>query len=505
MFRLVTLFILLSSFQLRSENSATIVVLGSSTAKGFGAVDSSNSWANRLSKYLKRIDSSYSLINLAVSGYTTCQLMPNDYKPPIENKNLTPDVNANITKALSLNPKIIIINTGSNDIVKGIKLREELSNFKALIDLCKRKNVGVWITSPQPRYMEPRALNDSLFVLKDSIFNMFGNHVIDFWNDFVRDKYYIINKYDCGDGVHQNDFGHEQLFNKVLSAGLLFNIDSTKIQKNSFIYDINIDFGRQSTHYEWNTIDRYEDDDFIYDLKDSNGNQTSVQLSILNPFTGIIRNDSPVSFSRKSNFYEDIFRYDFFGNNSVTGSKILLTGLKPNEKLNFNVFVSFDKSFLLNDNSQFDLLGNLLRIGKINNSVYTNFCISYDNVSPSLDGTIILKTSCFDTSKSDRTYRLSGISFGPNAELITDTNENKESDLIYFSTNNNITSVEFYTSNYGKYSIEIISIDGKCIKNDSFQSDVGKNVIQLKNLTKGIYFIRLIWKNSQSRFGKIKV
>src|SRR5215218_3827288 len=95
-----------------------IVILGSSTAFGRGATPIDSSWVNRYTTYVKLKNSQNTVINLAVSGYTTYQVLcPNNFVPPAGRP--LPDTMKNITKALSLNPNAIIINLPTNDINYG--------------------------------------------------------------------------------------------------------------------------------------------------------------------------------------------------------------------------------------------------------------------------------------------------------------------------------------------------------------------------------------------------
>jgi uncharacterized membrane protein len=56
-----------------------IVVLGSSTAEGYGPSVYANAWVNQLRRYVQSISNKSTVHNLAKGGYTTYHLMPNDY------------------------------------------------------------------------------------------------------------------------------------------------------------------------------------------------------------------------------------------------------------------------------------------------------------------------------------------------------------------------------------------------------------------------------------------
>src|SRR6476469_6554639 len=79
-----------------------LVVLGSSTAAGTGASVPDSAWVNRLqAEYAKNRNDNQdtTIINLAVGGYVTYKVMPNDYVTPAGKP--AADTARNVTKALS--------------------------------------------------------------------------------------------------------------------------------------------------------------------------------------------------------------------------------------------------------------------------------------------------------------------------------------------------------------------------------------------------------------------
>ena len=97
-----------------------IVVLGSSTAFGTGAVPIDSSFVNKYKNYVLGKNPLHTIINLATLSLTTYHVLcPTGYVPP-PNRPFPVDTNRNITKALSHHPDAIIINLPSNDIALGI-------------------------------------------------------------------------------------------------------------------------------------------------------------------------------------------------------------------------------------------------------------------------------------------------------------------------------------------------------------------------------------------------
>lgn len=195
------------------KTAFTIVVLGSSTAAGHGASTYENGWAYKYEDYLKNINSAYVFYNLAVGGATTYAAQRNNYKPPKGRP--APLAGHNITAALNLLPDAIIINYPSNDAVQGYTLKEQENNFKRITAEAEKKNVLLWVATPQPR----NNLNAAQVKRQDSLFTWikayYGAKSIDFFTGIESNKDSILFKYNSGDGIHPNDLGHDILYQRV--------------------------------------------------------------------------------------------------------------------------------------------------------------------------------------------------------------------------------------------------------------------------------------------------
>src|SRR4051812_31641375 len=62
--------------RLTVDGPKTFVVLGSSTAFGTGASSSDSSWVGLLAAKFARDKKDFTVVNLAVSGFTTYQILP---------------------------------------------------------------------------------------------------------------------------------------------------------------------------------------------------------------------------------------------------------------------------------------------------------------------------------------------------------------------------------------------------------------------------------------------
>ncbi len=193
-----------------------IVILGSSTASGAGASHPDSAWVNRYRNELKKINPDIEVINLAVGGYTTYRLMPDNFATPMNRPPI--DSAKNITQALSLNPDAIIINLPSND--RQWPMNEQLSNFDSLYNHSWNNGVPLYVCTTQPIAGNWAAYQSAV---KDSILQKFGSNAIDFFTPLADSAGNIIPSY-AADAVHLNDSGHGILFQQAWNKDLLIDI-----------------------------------------------------------------------------------------------------------------------------------------------------------------------------------------------------------------------------------------------------------------------------------------
>ncbi len=160
-----------------------IVVLGSSTAEGASANPLDSSWARKYARYIQTMYPASTLFNLAIGGFTTFNVMPTGFVPPApwNRPDLQPAVGNNITRALELNPDLIIINLPTNDCNEYIPIAQQISNYDTVIALAAARGIEVYLSTSQPRNSDPatRALLIQLFAETNS---RYGQRAIDFWS-----------------------------------------------------------------------------------------------------------------------------------------------------------------------------------------------------------------------------------------------------------------------------------------------------------------------------------
>jgi len=207
-----------SPFEISTDTTlCTIVVLGSSTAAGAGAAPTDSSWVNRYRYALRQHNTRFEVVNLARGGYTTYHILPTGTTLP-PNVSITIDTLRNITKALSHNPYGIIINMPSNDAAYGFPASEQMDNFRTLRNAALAAGAITWVCSPQPRNFTDPAKIQIQFDLYDSVMNHFGLYAIDFWTGIADVAGFIDPTYDSGDGIHLNNKGHRELFNRIMDV-----------------------------------------------------------------------------------------------------------------------------------------------------------------------------------------------------------------------------------------------------------------------------------------------
>lgn len=203
-----------------------IVVLGSSTAAGVGASSSDSSWVGRYRNYIKALDTRAYLVNLAVGGFTSYDVMPSGYVPPAGRP--TPKTENNVTKALTYKPWAIIVNLPSNDAANNYSTGEQLYNMNAITQAATNEQVPIWVTTTQPRNFS-QAQRDNLKQMRDYILSIYRDHAISIFDTLANEDGTIKTIYNSGDGVHVNNDGHKVIYDKVVDAHVWESItDVTK-------------------------------------------------------------------------------------------------------------------------------------------------------------------------------------------------------------------------------------------------------------------------------------
>jgi hypothetical protein len=196
-----------------------IVVLGSSTAFGTGASATGTKWTSLLNSKLTNDYGTLavSITNLAdgINNINTYSILPtgtnNGTRPAV-------DPNRNITKALSSNPQIILINMPSNDVKNGYTSAETMANFATVINIARAAGVKVILTGTQPRGdIGDPATRQLLQTENQTLLSIYGSDCVNIYDELTDfSTYSIKSMYDFGDHVHVNDLGHNYIYTQIL-------------------------------------------------------------------------------------------------------------------------------------------------------------------------------------------------------------------------------------------------------------------------------------------------
>ncbi len=210
-------------------DSYRIVVIGSSTASGAGVSVIDSAWVWRYEQYLVDHDTRFEVINLALGGYTTYNLLPTG--TTITGVDETVDTERNITKALSYNPDAVIINLPSNDAASNYPVEDQIDNYNIISSAAESENVLLWVTTPQPRNMYGTPIQIQLDMV-DETFTLFNDFTLDFWYGFNNASGRLKSEYDSGDGIHLNDMAHGILFQRAVEKHIMEIIRGESVADN---------------------------------------------------------------------------------------------------------------------------------------------------------------------------------------------------------------------------------------------------------------------------------
>ncbi len=202
----------------------TIVVVGSSTAAGYGIKPIDSCWVNR---FAQSLGPEVAVRNISKNGYSTYEVMPTGTH---KEGRPAPDDERNITKAISFHPDAIIINLPTNDAAAGYSLEEQQANFRTIIQSATDKHIPVWVTTTQPRtntFGHPR---NTLPQMRDWLLATYGDKVINFWEPFANADNTINEQYNQ-DGIHLNIPGHRILFERVAQKHIMDTVRKDRAQQ----------------------------------------------------------------------------------------------------------------------------------------------------------------------------------------------------------------------------------------------------------------------------------
>jgi lysophospholipase L1-like esterase len=198
-----------------------VVVLGSSTAAGRGASTPEKSWVGLFRASVESEFPGYAVENRAAGGSTTYEVQADDFVPPPDRPPPLPG--RNITTALALLPRAIVLNFPSNDQASHYTPEEQMANYERVATLAANAGVGLWVSTTQPRSFRDDARRTGLMVVRDAVQTRFGRRALDFWTGLAEPDGSLKAAFDYGDGIHVNEAGHALLATRAVAARIPAN------------------------------------------------------------------------------------------------------------------------------------------------------------------------------------------------------------------------------------------------------------------------------------------
>lgn len=193
-------------------SSFTLAVIGSSTAAGEGASNSSRAWVRLLATELeRRVAGDFVSKNLSVGGYASSDLMPGSSS------------SGNIEDAIAEAPNLVIVAlAGSNDLSNGVSPETFLVRLATIRDTAVDAGIPVFFVSTAPKDLDDEA-QQTLLEWTHQMRQEFDtcwtpiapSHTpcfIDVFEALANSSLGIAEEYGAGDGIHLNDAGHQRIF-----------------------------------------------------------------------------------------------------------------------------------------------------------------------------------------------------------------------------------------------------------------------------------------------------
>lgn len=190
---LTSMLLLIAVSHAHAASPPVILIMGDSLSAGYG-VNLRNSWASLLQNRLRNTDYPYHVINASVSGDTTgggrARL------PQLLNRH---------------NPKIVILELGGNDGLRGLPIPSIKDNLTAMIKLCHRHNSHIILLGMQIPGNLGRIYTEKFKSLYPALAGQHSTALVPFFLDKIADR----PAYMQADQIHPNETAQIQLLENV--------------------------------------------------------------------------------------------------------------------------------------------------------------------------------------------------------------------------------------------------------------------------------------------------
>lgn len=171
----------------------TIMVFGDSLSAGYG-IPRNTGWVTLLQRRLAEDGYSYSVVNVSISGETT-----------VGGKN-------RIERALRKNkPKIVVLELGANDGLRGARIIDIRRNLSAIIEVCRRYRTQVLVVGMRlpPNY--GRKYADEFQALFPAVARQHDVALVPFMLDGFADQRELFQH----DGIHPIGSAQNRVLNNI--------------------------------------------------------------------------------------------------------------------------------------------------------------------------------------------------------------------------------------------------------------------------------------------------
>lgn len=383
------------------QAAATVVVLGSSTA-----ADGSG-WVTKYRNFLQSKDAGHQVINLAKGGYNTYKMMPDDFTLPAGRENHQPDQDCNITKALTYNPDVIIINFPSNDYSAGISTAEQISNYRTIQAITDATGIKLYIATPQPTNFNANWINGlmSYMTAFKAEFESEGI-VLDFWTTLANENNNLKEGYYKDDGQHLTDAGQTALFEIVRNANLLLSTgyDYEYLEPVKLKNPVYINFGSSDAQTPWNNTLTGE----IKNVLDINSNKTNITIEKISGMAA--GSDSKITNTQTQiNMPDEVSKSFLFGS-SEFGSSFRIRNLSSLTNYNITIFASVSSSE--NNMTEYSFTSSFIKYASINTSNNYTKTIKIERLEPDANGDLLVKIKA-EQENTSADYYLSAMLIEP--------------------------------------------------------------------------------------------
>jgi acyl-CoA thioesterase-1 len=170
-----------------------ILALGTSLTQGYG-LPPGTEFTTQLQAALKRTGFDVSLINAGVSGDTSAGGL------------------ARLDWSLADHPDAVILELGSNDMLRGIAPSETESNLRAILDKLKAAHIAVLLTGMHAQ----RNLGAEYVRQFDAIYPRLARDYNVLFYPFILDGVALNPKLNQADGMHPNPAGVKVIVSRIL-------------------------------------------------------------------------------------------------------------------------------------------------------------------------------------------------------------------------------------------------------------------------------------------------